>query len=174
MILHARFEGVHSALIHSHCTITYARWEACPNVSLHHHHLLHRTLSLPLLSQIFLSVQIRPCRKQYLPCVVHEIFFPSSIYSPPTDSDRVSYARSTPALNMSKVDFRLHIAQCFCHISLYGSSSILDALELALDGASDLQHFLPWTCRTRSSKLMKTATPVFEVWWRWRTGLQFL
>jgi hypothetical protein len=46
-------------------TITYARWEACPIVSSHyHHHLLHRTLSLPLLSQIFLSVQIRPCRKK--------------------------------------------------------------------------------------------------------------
>jgi hypothetical protein len=39
-------------------TITYARWEACPIVSLHHHHhLLHRTLSLPLLSQIFFSIQ---------------------------------------------------------------------------------------------------------------------
>jgi hypothetical protein len=31
--------------------------------------------------------------------VVHEIIFPSSIYSPPTNSDRVSYARSTPALH---------------------------------------------------------------------------
>jgi hypothetical protein len=47
--------------------------------------------------------------------------------------------------NLSKADFRLHIAQCFCHISLYESSnsSILDALELALDGASDFQLFLP-------------------------------
>jgi hypothetical protein len=35
--------------------------------------------------------------------------------------------------------------QCFCHISLYGSSnsSILDALELELDGASDFHLFLP-------------------------------
>jgi hypothetical protein len=91
------------------------------------------------------SVQIRPCRKQYLPCVVHEIVFPSSIYSPPTDSDRVSYARSTPALQSVQADFRLHIAQCFCHISLYGSSnsSILDAFEPTLDGASDFQLFLP-------------------------------
>jgi hypothetical protein len=78
--------------------------------------------------------------------------------------------------NLSKADFRLHIAQCFCHISLYGSSnsSILDALELTLYGAYDFQLFLPWTCLTRSSKLMKTATSVFEVWWRWCTGLQFL
>jgi hypothetical protein len=78
--------------------------------------------------------------------------------------------------NLSKADFILHIAQCFCHISLYGSSnsSILDALDLALDGASDFQLFLSWTCLTRSSKLMKTATSVFEVWWRWCTSLQFL
>jgi hypothetical protein len=43
--------------------------------------------------------------------------------------------------NLSKADFRLHIAQYFCHISLYRSSnsSILDALESALDGASDFQ-----------------------------------
>jgi hypothetical protein len=78
--------------------------------------------------------------------------------------------------NLSKADFRLHIAQCFCHISLYGSSnsSILDVLEPALDGDSDFQLFIPWTCLTRSSKLMKTATSVFEVRWRWCTGLQFL
>jgi hypothetical protein len=65
--------------------------------------------------------------------------------------------------NLSKAEFRLHIAQCFCYISLYGSSnsSILDALEPTLDGASDFQLFLPWTCLTRSSKLMKTATSVF-------------
>jgi hypothetical protein len=76
--------------------------------------------------------------------------------------------------NLSKADFRLHIAQCFCHISLCGSSnsSILDALELVLDGASDFQLFLPLTCLTRSPKLMKTATSVFEVRWRWCTGLQ--
>jgi hypothetical protein len=78
--------------------------------------------------------------------------------------------------NLSKADSRLHIAQCFCHISLYGSpnSSILDALEPALNGASDFQLFLPWTCLTRSSKLMKTAMSVFEVRWRWCTGLQLL
>jgi hypothetical protein len=65
--------------------------------------------------------------------------------------------------NLSKADFRLHIAQCFCHISLYGPSNlwILDALEPELDGASDFQLFLPWICPTRSSKLMKTATSVF-------------
>jgi hypothetical protein len=50
----------------------------------------------------------------------------------------------------------------------------LDALEPALDGASDFQLFLPWTCLIRPSKLMKTVTSVFEVRWRWCTGLQFL
>jgi hypothetical protein len=45
--------------------------------------------------------------------------------------------------DLFKADFRLHIAQCFCHISLYGSSnsSILYVLEPALDGASDFQLF---------------------------------
>jgi hypothetical protein len=78
--------------------------------------------------------------------------------------------------NLSKSDFRLRIAQCFCHISLYGSSnsSILDALELSLDRSSDFHLFLHWTCLTKSSRLMKIATPVFEVWWRWCTSLQFL
>jgi hypothetical protein len=78
--------------------------------------------------------------------------------------------------NLSKADFILHIAQCFCHISLYGSSnlSILDALEPALDGSSYFKLFLLWRCLTRSSKLMKTATSVFEVPGRWCTGLQFL
>jgi hypothetical protein len=78
--------------------------------------------------------------------------------------------------NLSKADFRLHIAQSFCHISLYGSSnsSISNVLEPELDGASDFQLFIPWTCLTMSSKLMKTAMSVFEVRWRWCTGLQFL
>jgi hypothetical protein len=50
----------------------------------------------------------------------------------------------------------------------------LDALEPEHDGASDFQLFLSRTCLTKSSKWMKTATSVFEVGWRWCTGLQFL
>jgi hypothetical protein len=48
---------------------------------------------------------------------------------------RVPNKRVVPILlrrcNLSKADFRLRDAQCFCHISLYGSSNlmILDALE---------------------------------------------
>jgi hypothetical protein len=39
--------------------------------------------------------------------------------------------------NLSKTDFRLRSTQCFCHISLYGSSKlmILDALEKRFEGA---------------------------------------
>jgi hypothetical protein len=68
----------------------------------------------------------------------HQVFMP-------TDSDRVSYARYTPALQSVQNDFRLHVAQCFCNTSLYGSSnsSILDELEPALDRVSDFQLFLP-------------------------------
>jgi hypothetical protein len=41
--------------------------------------------------------------------------------------------------NLSKADFRLRSAQCFYHISLYGSSKlmILDALERRFEGASE-------------------------------------
>jgi hypothetical protein len=41
--------------------------------------------------------------------------------------------------NLSKADFRLRSAQCFCHISLYRSSKlmILDVLERRFEGASE-------------------------------------
>jgi hypothetical protein len=41
--------------------------------------------------------------------------------------------------NLAKADFRLRNAQCFCHISLYGSSKlmIIDALERRFEGASE-------------------------------------
>jgi hypothetical protein len=67
--------------------------------------------------------------------------------------------------NLSKADFRLHIAQCFCHISLYGSSNslILDALEPELDGASDFQLFS-----------LEHVWPGPQNWWKqWRLFLRF-
>jgi hypothetical protein len=158
-------------------TITYARWEACPIVSLHHHyHLLCHTLSLPLLSQIFSvsrsdHVENNSFHAWCMKLSFHQVF----IHPQWTPIEWVM-----PVLlrrwNLSKADFRLHVPQCFCNIFLYGSSnsSILDALEPELDGASDFQLFLPWTCLIRSSKLMKTATSVFEVRWRWCMGLPFL
>jgi hypothetical protein len=41
--------------------------------------------------------------------------------------------------NLSKADFRLRNAQCFCHISSHGSSKlmILDALERRFEGVSE-------------------------------------
>jgi hypothetical protein len=41
--------------------------------------------------------------------------------------------------NLSRADFRLRSAQCFCHISLYGSSKlmILDVLEIRFEIASE-------------------------------------
>jgi hypothetical protein len=61
--------------------------------------------------------------------------------------------------NLSKADFRLHIAQCFCHISLYGSSNslILDVLELALDGSYDFQLFF-----------LEHVWPGPQHWWKQR------
>jgi hypothetical protein len=56
---------------------------------------------------------------------------------------RVPNKRVVPILlrrcNLSKADFRLCSAQCFCHISLYGSSKlmIIDALERRFEGASE-------------------------------------
>ena len=56
---------------------------------------------------------------------------------------RVPKKRVVPILlwrcSLSKADFRLRSAQCFCHISLYGSSKlmILDALERGFEGASE-------------------------------------
>jgi hypothetical protein len=71
--------------------------------------------------------------------------------------------------NLSKL-----ISDCTSlNVFTISNSSILDALEPALHKASDFQFFLPWTYLTRSTKLMKTATSVFEVRWRWCTGLQF-
>jgi hypothetical protein len=86
--------------------------------------------------------------------MAYEIVFPSSVYSPPTDSDQVSYVRFTPTLQSVQSDFRLRNAQYVCHISLYGSSisSTLDVLESALDGASDFQLYTPCTCLTKCSK----------------------
>jgi hypothetical protein len=65
--------------------------------------------------------------------------------------NRVPNKRVVPILlrrcNLSKADFRLRSAQCFCHISLYGSSKlmILDALEIRFKGASEYELFFHCT-----------------------------
>jgi hypothetical protein len=156
--------------------ITYARWEACPIVSLHHITFsiaLYRCLFFQKISSLSRSdhVDNNSFHVWRMKLSFHQVF----IHHQRTP---IEWVMPVPLrhCNLSKSDFRLHIAQCFCHISLYGSStsSILGALELALDGASDFQLFLPWTCLTWSSKLMKTVTSIFEVRWWWCMGLQFL
>jgi hypothetical protein len=181
MILHARFEGVHAALIHSPCLTRSLILDEKLAQSSHCIIIIIITFSIALYRCLFFHKFSSVSRSGHVGnnsfhawCMklsFHQVF----IHPQRTPTEWVM-----PVLlrrcNLSKADFRLHIAQCFCHISLYESSnsSILDAFELALDGASDFQLFLPWTCLTRSSKLMKTATSVFEVGWRWCTGLQFL
>jgi hypothetical protein len=51
--------------------------------------------------------------------------------------------------------FQTRIAQCFCHIFLYGSSKlmILDALEIKFEGASEYQLFFHCTCLNTCSNL---------------------
>jgi hypothetical protein len=72
---------------------------------------------------------------------------------------RVSNKRVVPILlrwcNLSKADFRLRSAQCFCHISLYGSSKlmILDAFERIFEGSSEYYFFLHCTSLNMCSNL---------------------
>jgi hypothetical protein len=177
MILHARFEGVHAALIHSPCLTRslmlderLAQLSPC---------IIIITLSITLYRCLFFHELSSLSRSDHVKNnSFHAWFMKLSFHQVFIHPQRTLIEWVMPDLlqlsNLSKADFRLHIAQCFCHISLYGSSksSILDELEPALDGASDFQLFIPWTCLTRSSKFMKTATSVFEVRWRWCTGLQ--
>jgi hypothetical protein len=96
-------------------------------------------LLLPHLPQFFFFVQNRTCTETPLQVEVHEIIFPTSHHMHETGSNK----RVVPILlrrcNLSKADFRLRNAQCFCHISLYGSSKfmILDALERRFEGSSE-------------------------------------
>jgi hypothetical protein len=168
MILHARFEGVHAALIHSPCLTQSLMLDE--KLAQSTHCIIIITFSISLYRCLFFHkfsslsrsdhVENNSFHAWWMKLSFHQVF----IHPQQTLIEWVM-----PVLlrcsNLSKADFRLHIAQCFCHISLYGSSnsSILDALKPALDGASDFQLFLPWTCLNRSSKLMKTATSVFEV-----------
>jgi hypothetical protein len=176
MILHARFESVQAALIHSPCLTRslmlderLAQTSRCIIITFSI--ALNRCLFFRKFSSLSRSdhVENNSFHAWCMKFSFHQVFI---------HPQRTPIEWVMPVLlrlcNLFKADFRLHIAQCFCHTSLYGSSSIFDALELALDGASYFQHFRPWTCLTRSSKLVKTTTSVFDVWWRWCTGLQFL
>ena len=179
MFLHARFEGVHAALIHSPCLTRsfmlderLAQSSPCIiitffSVALHRCPFFHEFSSLSRSDHVTNNSFHAWCMKLSF----HQVFI---------HPQRTPIEWAMPVLlqrcNLSKADFRPRSAQCFCHISLYGSSnlSILEVLESARDGASDFIFFLPCTCLTRSSKLMKTATSALEIRRRRCTGLQFL
>jgi hypothetical protein len=168
MILHARFEGVHAALIHYPCLTRslmlderLAQSSPC---------IIIITFSFTLYRCLFFHKFSSQSRSDHVKNnSFHAWCMKLSFHQVFIHPQRTPIEWVMPILlgrsNLSKADFRLHITQCFCHMSLYGSSnsSILDALELSLDGASDFQLFLPWTCLNRSSKLIKTVTSVFEV-----------
>jgi hypothetical protein len=154
MILHARFGGVHSALIHSpFLTRSLMLDEKLAQSS----HCIIITFSIALYRCLFFHKFSSLSRSDHvennsfhawrLKLSFHQVFI---------HPQRTPIEWVMPVLlrhcNLSKADFRLHIAQYFYHISLYGSSnsSILDVVEPTLDGASDFQLFLPWTCLTRS------------------------
>jgi hypothetical protein len=156
-------------------TITYARREACPIVFLHHHHhLLHRTLSLHILSQISsLSrsdhVENNSFHTWHMKLSFHQVFIhPNGLrsselcpfYSGATICPKV--ISNCTSLNV------FTISPCTglqIHRSFFFDNQFIDlgCVGTGTDGASDFQLFIPSTCRTRSSKLMKTATFVFEV-----------
>jgi hypothetical protein len=97
------------------------------------------SLSLPHFPQFSFYFQNRTCTEAPLQVEIYEIVFPTSYCTHETGSEQESCAYFTPAMQLSEADFRLRSAQCFCHISLYGSSKlmILDALERRFEGASE-------------------------------------
>jgi hypothetical protein len=144
MILHARFEGVHVALIHLPCLTgslmldqRLAQSSPCIiiiitfSLALYHCLFFHKFFSLSRSDH----VENNRFRAWHMKFSFHQVFI---------HPQRTPIEWVMPILlrrcSLSKADFRLHIAQYFYHISLYGSSnsSILDVLEPALDKASDL------------------------------------
>jgi hypothetical protein len=178
MILHARFEGVHAALIHSPC---FTRSLMLDERLAQSSHCIIITFSIALYRCLFFHkfsslsrsdlVENNSFHVWRMKLSFHKVFI---------HPQRTSTEWVMPVLlqrsNLSKADFRLHIAQCFCHISFYGSSysSILDALEPALDGAYDFQLFFLEHVWLGPQDWWKQRRPFFEVRWRWCTGLQFL
>jgi hypothetical protein len=97
------------------------------------------SLSLPHLPQFFFSSRTEHVLKHPSKFKFMKLYFQRAIVR----MKRVPNKRVVSILlrrcNLSKADFRLRYAQCFCHISLYRSSKlmILDALERRFEGASE-------------------------------------
>jgi hypothetical protein len=126
-------------------------WLICPSTSSYYHqamvpilrHIVITDFNVVLVAASFSTVfLLLPKQNMYwstLQVEFYEIFFPTSYRTHETDSEQESCAYFTPAMQLSEADFRLRSAQCFCHISLYGSSKlmILDALERRFEGSSE-------------------------------------
>jgi hypothetical protein len=97
------------------------------------------SLSLPHLPQFYFYFLNRTCIEAPFQVEVYEIIFLMSHHMHETGSEQELCAYFTPAMQSVQGDFRLRNAQCFCHISLYGSSKlmILDELERIFEGASE-------------------------------------
>jgi hypothetical protein len=94
------------------------------------------SLSLPHLPQFSFYFLNRTCTEVPIQVEVYEIIFPTSHQTHEMGSEQESCAYFTPVMQSVQGDFRLRSTQCFCHISLYGSSKlmILDALERRFEG----------------------------------------
>jgi hypothetical protein len=144
MILHARFEGVHAALIHSPCLTRSLMLDERLAQSFH---CIIITFSIALYRCLFfhkfssLSRSDHVENNSFHAWRMKLYFHQVCIHPQRTPTEWVM-----PALlrrcNLSKADFRLHITQCFCHISLYGSSNS-SILELLILNFFFLEHV--WT-----------------------------
>src|SRR6185437_4099953 len=111
------------------------------------------------------NFQNRKCTETLLHCEVHKISFPTSPHSPKTNYEQESYVHFIPALQSVPTNFRTRNVQCFCHISLCGSSNslILDELEREFHGASKYQLFLLLYISVHVQNLTKTAWLALEL-----------
>jgi hypothetical protein len=158
MILYARFEGIHAALIHSPCltrSLMLDEWLARSSPC-----IIIITFSITLYCCLFFHKFSSLSRSDH---VENNSFYAwcmkLSFYQVFIHPQRTPIEWVMPVLlrrcNLSKDDFRLHITRCFSHNSLYGSSnsSILDALEPALNEASDSHLFLPLNMSNQVAKI---------------------
>jgi hypothetical protein len=118
------------------------------------------SLSLPHLPQFSFYFLNRTCTEAPLQVEVYEIIFPTSHNTHETGSEQESCAYFTLAMQSIQGDFRLRSAQCFWHISLYGSSKlmILDALERIFEGPSEYYFSSIVHLWTHAQIFMETAT----------------
>jgi hypothetical protein len=121
MILHARFEGVHAALIHSPCLtrsliIDERLAQLSPCITIITFSItLYRWLFFHKFSSLSRSdhVENNSFHVWRMKLSFHQVFI---------HPQRTPIEWVMPVLlwrcNLSKADYRLHIAQCFCHIFL--------------------------------------------------------